>query len=65
MADYPMVLYHEDGRHQVVNSAGMHKALGDGWSDKLHPKAIAGIRRAAGSVSEVITPVTRTVSEPV
>lgn len=65
MPEYPAVMYHEDGRHTVVSSAGMHKALGDGWTEKPNEKAIAGIRRASGAVSETIVPVTRTVTEPV
>jgi hypothetical protein len=65
-ADYPKVLYHDDGRHMVVNNQEQQKALGQGWSDKHDPeKHGAAMRKQAGAVAETILPVTRTRAESV
>lgn len=64
--DYPKVVYHEDGRHTVVNNAEQQKGLGQGWSDKFDPEKHAqALRKASGAIGETILPVTRTRAESV
>jgi hypothetical protein len=66
MPDYPMVLYHEDGRHIVVRNQEQQKGLGAGWSEKFDAdKHGQALRKAAGAVAETIMPVTRTRAESV
>lgn len=66
MADkYPVVLYHEDGRHQTVYSDTDAKNLGGGWSDKINDRSLQAMRAASGAIGETIIPVQRTSRESV
>jgi hypothetical protein len=59
--EYPKLLFHENGQHRTVRNEEEAKALGGGWSDKMNDNSIMGIRKAAGSIAEVIEPAQVTV----
>ena len=63
MADFPKVLYHENGQTRTARSEQEAKSFGAGWSDQPNENSVMAIRKAAGSVSEVIEPVQRTRPE--
>jgi hypothetical protein len=58
MADeYPRVLYHENGQTRTVRNAEEEKAAGPGWTSNMNENITMAMRKAAGSIAEVIEPV--------
>lgn len=60
---YPKMQFHEGGRSRTVRNAEEEKAGGEGWSDKMDDNAVMAMRKAAGSIAEIIEPVMRTRQE--